>query len=517
MLAHDSNIPSLPGGMLSSREKFGVHALLAFFSTRVLRGGPKILLHLAACLAVFILIVRFVPHQGLSAVAAGTTTTIWRGWATDETPDETTPAAHTASPLADAYAHGGSSKDGSASRLRIVVFGADDIAMPTPVRGLEKETSRGWTEVLCQELECSQYQSFVPAADNSTHAMVSNSIYDAAVEHLMNETWGNHSPGRNYGFQADEFPVVSLPDLSNQVSAFLATRTPSTRPDETLWVFTFGTWDVWALASMPLNISGTVIELLADSVFNEAERLYHSALDKGSVAWSGVAGQQRDGCATAKRNAYPDNTNPETDMKGRRADRFSIMIPTLFDPSLTPGWDLARPALSAVHSKAEQLRNAAALTGKWNSRLAENLHDWVRGPGGGYTTPQGQDDPSATASLLDRIASRNKYPLRDAILHDQAGFVLDAVVERQLRDGGMADTTNPNAQPEAEVYRHVRTPCVLGGAPCEAPHQHLFLTPFKVGSRAVADLGRRAAGMVRRGETLRANWAASGGASSWAS
>ncbi|KAK0705912.1 hypothetical protein B0T26DRAFT_656510 [Lasiosphaeria miniovina] len=476
--------------MLSPREKFGVHALLAFFSTRVLRGGPKILLHLAACLVVFILIIRF-----------------------------TTPTAHTASPLADVYAHGGSSKDGSASGLRIVVFGADDIAMPAPVRGLEKETSRAWTEVLCQELKCSQYQSFVPAADNNTHAMVSNSIYDAAVEHLMNETWGNHSPGGNYGFQADEFPVVSLPDLSRQVSAFLGTRTPSTRPNETLWVFTFGTWDVWALASMPLNISGTVIELLADSVFDEAERLYHSALDEGSVAWSGVAGQQRGGGATAKRNAYPDNTNPETDMKGRRADQFSIMIPTLFDPSLTPGWDLARPALSAVHSKAEQLRNAAALTGKWNSRLAENLHDWVRGPGGGRTTPQGQDEPSASASasLLDRIASRNKYPLRDAFLHDQAGLVLDAVVERQLRDGGMADTTNPNAQPEAEVYRHVRTPCVLGGAPCEAPHQHLFLTPFKVGSRAVADLGRRAAAMVRRGETLRANWAASGGASSWAS
>ena len=40
---------------------------------------------------------------------------------------------------------------------------------------------------------------------------------------------------------------------------------------------------------------------------------------------------------------------------------FRILVPTLFDPSLTPGWHSGRPDIPAIHSKAEQMRNAATL------------------------------------------------------------------------------------------------------------------------------------------------------------
>lgn len=121
------------------RRSFSPHALFAFFSSRVLRGGPRILAYLAACLVVSLLVLKFVS-RGLSDAAAGTTKVIWH-WSTGETWSE-------ASGREEDDKRMGYGNDGL-GRFRVVVFGEQDVATPSRV-GNNKAVS--WTDVLCEEV-----------------------------------------------------------------------------------------------------------------------------------------------------------------------------------------------------------------------------------------------------------------------------------------------------------------------------------------------------------------------------
>lgn len=120
-----------PVGM---QDKFDWTVVLAFFSTKVVRGGPRTIVHLTTCLALLLLLIKLLPHR-----LTDVNQSLW-GWQD-----------------ADEDLRSGEESDGSVpGGLRIVVFGENDIASPARLsgRGIVGTDSRSWTEVLCQEVCC---------------------------------------------------------------------------------------------------------------------------------------------------------------------------------------------------------------------------------------------------------------------------------------------------------------------------------------------------------------------------
>jgi hypothetical protein len=235
--------------------------------------------------------------------------------------------------------------------------------------------------------------------------MTSTKLYATSVDQSLNLTFEEYGPGLDYNFMLDEFPVDwKVNDLSRQVEEFLAMKKPRHSPAETIWVLSFGMWDIWSLAPEPLDVSEAIVDSAVDQIFVEIERIYASALNDSSIAWSDPEsaqptttraqdwvptptpdpdktrawikkrGEEAKGGATIEAGANDLNTTIELDT----TKHFRILIPKLFDPSLTPGWQEARPTAPAPHSKAEQMRNAAVLTERWNDKLWSGMADWIR-------------------------------------------------------------------------------------------------------------------------------------------
>jgi len=127
----------------ASRNGSVLHPLMAVFSSKVLGGGPRLLVYLAAFLASFMLAVRILPSSD-SGFSLGRALWHWppsriqddTGTAVPETQDDVMDD----SPIANGKEGGG---------LRIVVFGEDDIATP---QGHAKGRYPSWTEGLCREV-----------------------------------------------------------------------------------------------------------------------------------------------------------------------------------------------------------------------------------------------------------------------------------------------------------------------------------------------------------------------------
>jgi hypothetical protein len=381
--------------------------------------------------------------------------------------------------------------------------------------------------------------------------MVSVGIYAQALEEVAVRTVRGTGPGEDYGFQPEEYPISwRIQDLGEQITAFLGEK-PSSPPRETLWVITVGMWDIWSLASLPLDIGLEMVDLMTDHVFEQTDRLYQSSLTEASVAWSDTYGRLQNETVRALQN---------------RTDMFRILIPKLLDPSLIPAWSTARPDLGEVHSKAEQTRNAAQLTAEWNMHLFDKLERWIRGAdaeddddGSRRSFDQAAADAQDTASDIltlygiahetgdgdsarqearssstqpkreqrsvpskrPRLSAEQGHtgmPQRDGFLYDLPRYVLDVMTERQLRDGGLRDGNGRGGRQLGDGFRDVRTPCLadvrregkedagstLASRLCEVMQKHLFSTPFVVAPRAGKEIGHSAAEMVRRNETVRA-------------
>lgn len=308
--------------------------------------------------------------------------------------------------------------------------------------------------------------------------MISPEIYASAIERLLGETHPGHGPGENYSFQLDKFPIPStLPGLAEQVTALLDTDAPEAAvPLETLWVFTFGTWEVWSLATFPLEISRPFLSLMTQTIFEQADRLYEAQ------RW-----RQQTHVGPTHRS-QPPTDDVDTENASGTADHptpmFRIFVADLLDPSLLPAWKMARPRLGRGHSKSLQMRNAALLTKQWNQEVHEQMDHWVLdGPGG-----------------------RADGPPRDGFLFDLPKYFVDAITEGQMHKMG-----ERRAKPASEGYRDVSRPCASGERDegevraCETAGDRLFSTPFVAGTKAVRDIGTLAAEMVRNNKSQRAS------------
>jgi hypothetical protein len=281
-------------------------------------------------------------------------------------------------------------------------------------------------------------------------------------------------------FLSELYPVRwQVSDLGGQVDAFLALPSPKKHPRETLWVFSFGMWDVWSMAAFPRQDALLMIDTLAAGIFSNIERLYQASLDPRSIAYSENSVK------------LPATRQIRNSTNAAQASRkhFRILLPSLLDPSLTPAWQLDRPDLPSVHSKSEQMRNAAALTHKWNMATRNYMDTWVR---------TSRSEPICDVECLDddltknggiasipnisaskkrsvnwsksnlpvqkserSVADESKiYPQRDAVLYDLPQYLLDVIIDRQFREAGISDQEGFGYMPSKQTFLDVAIPCV---------------------------------------------------------
>lgn len=453
--SHNYHYTSLDG-QHSFFDQYGCRAVLVWLSSRFLRSGHKLIIQVVACVAALLLIAHSLPQRA-SDVALGRGYSSFLGWARGK-----------ASAAADDASE--------ATGLRVVVFGASDIAtLPD-----KKNGDVTWSEIMCEELECSTYISLVPKPPS--RSMLSNDLYAAAVDKVVkaSPSKASASPGLDYSFYPKHFPVPSnAPDFSKQVTEFLSRPTPRESPKETIWVLNFGHWDVWNLAALPLQVSQTVIDgMVADVVVN-IERLYKASSNETSIAYSNIQARTESASpALLPKLQKPALTVGDGAMAvpdEQAAQSFRVIVPMIFDPTLTPGWKTERPVLPTAHSKAEQMRNAATLTERWNNKLQNAIEDWVKfdereakleaqrqhdaeTSKPTTTTARFTADPAAATATATPTAA--PAPIRDAIIYDLQEYVAEMIAERQLRNQGYVDQKGVGGRAEEKMFREVASPCI---------------------------------------------------------
>jgi hypothetical protein len=340
-----------------------------------------------------------------------------------------------------------------------------------------------------------------PPPDSPAWSVSSKTLYAHAVERVLNETADRSSPGMDYSHLSTFYaPKWQSLDFKDQVDRFLAMPKPRHAPKETLWVFNFGFWDVWSLSALPIPSGKAAADAMTKDIFEQIERLYESSTDIRSIAWSDInyapappapetsdeAGNEEpaaEGAAKKRGEGGADNEAPTENNAGDTAEYFRILMPRVTDPSLLPGWRDLRAQLPKVHSKAEQMRNSAELTEHWNDRIVDGLVEWVskedRKAGEEENKGSKRDEAEAAkgrsspraAAPTTQIASQGQKadetpaqkrprPLRDGFAYNMANYVLDAKLERQLRNAGLRDGNGRGDGPVEEGFHDVDNSCV---------------------------------------------------------
>ncbi|KAK7403694.1 hypothetical protein QQX98_010538 [Neonectria punicea] len=472
---------------------------ILFCSTRAWRGGLRIILQISAIFITIFIIFGLLPERlGGSPLTNYKDILTWK-----------------AEPVPEA-------------NLRIVVFGSPDVAGSAPDVNHVRTT---WTEELCKQLNCTSHISFVPTGDSS-HGLASNSIYAnelSALHDITVESNITDKPALDYAYIGERYPVpTGTPDLAAQIKAFLDMPPPEAIPHETLWVFTFGTWEIWNLAALPLETAEELIDSMAEHIFTQAEHLYEHSLDPKSVAFS-------DFWSNATESQVKELTAPDAvkNVDDRKLESFRVLIPKIFDISLTPGWR-GRPQPTFPNTMAEQTRNAVWLTRYWNQAMEYAIYDWkqraAKKPAGIHEDhsvkrrDEDSDDSekAQTHSLFDYLpaAMRPKalndteakaeriiyapYPYRNGLQVDPAKTILDAMTEEEMHRSDVKDSRGRGtlAANDSMRFLDVWSPCVAPStadlsvdmdqvkSECSIPHDHLFYDAFTISQRAIVELAK---------------------------
>ena len=357
-------------------------------------------------------------------------------------------------------------------------------------------------------------------------------------------------PAADYFFLREQYPVSRLPlDFEAQIEKFYTLGKPDAPPDDTLWVFTFGTWDVWNLAAMPIQSSEPIIDALTEHIFKQIERLYIDALNTKSIAFSDFWGRKSKREIEELTDTEPlTDSEPPENMDLRKLESFRILIPELFDLSLAPGWH-SRPEPPIPYSDAQQVRNSAILTKRWNERMAKLMEEWTKK--GSARPAKLEDEPELQPIdlpqadlVLNRVSPIKKeekkegeedqkegeeehkdedkkdkrdgnnvyapWPRRLAHHSMMASRVVDAMTEEEMQRAGAKDSNGRGDADEDDQMRfedvwkscienRVKVPKIPREPPaeeCEVLDDHLFLDGFTVAQRATKNLAKRAASGV---------------------
>ncbi|KAI0884901.1 uncharacterized protein GGS22DRAFT_148006 [Annulohypoxylon maeteangense] len=464
-----------PHGTHNLFELLTLKALLTFSTAKVLRGSSRVLPQIAVGTTILL----FGSYLWSSHFASRTVN-----------PDHNKITLETGEVIkGDTGGHG----------LRIVVFGGGDIATPNRASWRADGPTSSWTDILCLQLNCNPYVSFIPLTDDDGGAFVSNSLFEAAL--ARTSTAGNDTTaGLDYSWLARNYPVPPHKDLLHQVEAFLASPMPLKPPRETLWIFNVGFWDIWSLSALPLKVATRLIETEAQHVLSQVEILYEEAHKNDSVAFS----DYYTGMGLDTVHVIGEHSLPQAP--------FRVFIPKPFDISMTPGFDSVRFTPPPPHIQAEQLRNAAFLTKHWDKVIQNMLNEWTTLP-----------------DLEEKKANLNGVPIpparREAISYDISSYIEELIIEYQLRNADLVDRNRLRSMAAAEGYTEIWKPCIQrndvpsgnsssaenatesdGWSVCNTPDEHLFQTEFTVSRRTIFEIGKRAAKLLKRHMEMDEEW-----------
>ncbi|KAK4221877.1 hypothetical protein QBC38DRAFT_491158 [Podospora fimiseda] len=338
--------------------------------------------------------------------------------------------------------------------LRIVVFGQDDAATPGRMTTvLNGARMPAWTDVMCDELNCDTLLSFIPLSSKTNqHALTSNSIH-------LNHT----SPHQSL-----------LPDLSQQIDFYLSLPMKPTT-SRTIYIITLGSSDIHSLTTnldLSLELSKKLVSTLSSEIFTQIERLY---------------------------TTHTNSTK----------NTFQVLIPTLLDPTIFPGWN-SHSRTTTISEKETALRNAASLTRHWNDLLKDKLDAWVF-----------QSDCTSSSSSNSSLSVQIE---RDAIFLDSSNYILDILREHSFVKQGLDDKTGTGRGIlKGGRFENISGVCYSTSSDgkkkkkqndnknkknivsvCENPNDYLFWNKEKLGPRAVKGIGRWAAEVMRNEKTVRA-------------
>ncbi|RBQ79239.1 hypothetical protein FVER14953_11412 [Fusarium verticillioides] len=483
----DHQLPSRRDSQDSVMGRLGGKNLVIFCSTRVWRGAPKLILQIAALFFTTFLIFGVLPNR-LSGGQLRNGSTGLFSWGRHEPEPE--------------------------SNLRIVVFGSPDV-----MGNVKDPRRKTWTEELCDELNCSSYLSFVPDG-RPNRGLTSNELHQKGVKDLLNitkHTDVKKKPAFDYNFISKQYPTPEkVPDLASQVKTFLAMPPPETPPRETLWIFSFGTWEIWNMAAMPRTKSEDIITDMARVILDQAEILYERSLDPTSIAYS-------DFWTNATETQIRELTAPGAldSVDKRKFESFRIIAPMIFDVSLTPAWQ-ARKAPPVPNSVVEHTRNAAELTKYWNQEVDFAVAEWIERSTKKPQKPASEDKASsmnkskraesvepvehsedtkdsAKKTYEDERVIQAPYPMRNGLAVDIGKVLLDAMTEGEMQHAAVVDlrgrgTMSPNATMR---FADVWTSCVKADmsdltidqdkvtADCAVENDHLFYDSLTISERAM--------------------------------
>ncbi|KAK5997332.1 hypothetical protein PT974_02687 [Cladobotryum mycophilum] len=455
-------------------------AVLVVCSHRMWRGGPRSLLQISAVTLSLLILFYLVPSL------LGDDYQTLLSWSNGQPP--------------------------SSNDLRIVVFGSQDLLGSARDNVHSRAT---WPEHLCKELKCSSIVSFVPPVD-SQPGLTSNILYKDEIEAL--KQLNKHAnitavPASDKFYVVEKYPVPETPDLEAQIQQFLSMPPPQKAPRETLWVFTFGTWDIWNLASLSRPTGESIIDASVNILFEQIELLYRKSLNPKSIAysdfWSSVSNDDVDTLT------HPDDTKG---LDARKLESFRVVIPEILDITLAPGWQ-KRPLPSMPYTRGVELRNAAHLTERWNTKASDLLEDWRRKKNAkpdkieeeGIDVVNNGSSPGALRrdqqkqDVDDKRIVYAPYPIRVGLHATFAGNIISTMTEEELQRSSLKDGRGRGSLPLSDPmrFRDVWTPCVTGSGRrsvemnhtsmgCEAPGDHLFYDDFTLGERASEQLAKKA-------------------------
>lgn len=382
----------------------------------------------------------------------------------------------------------------------------------------------------CQQLNCSSLLSFIPTSEYSP-GLTSNEIYERELQVLRKiaqDTDVTDNPASDYLFVNEQHPVpTQTPDLEAQIAQFLSLPPSEAPPVDTLWIFSFGTWDIWKLAAMPLQSGEKIVDLMGLHIFDKIESLYRKSLDPRSVAFSNF-------WSNSTEEEFKMLADPEaaSTVDHRKLESFRVLIPQLLDVSLTPGWH-NRPPPSVPHTPAEQMRNSALLTDRWNYRIREFMEKWTEKR---QASPEGMENESSVkdATVAPKVGSSSEsgprilrvaspeaekpfdanvvyapYPQRLGLHAKPADVILETMKEEDMQKDTMGDVL---AGEDVLRFSDVWTACVpsnphasdedtagQASTECKMPEEHLFYTSFTVGQRAIDELAKLTADAVLEG------------------
>lgn len=290
-----------------------------------------------------------------------------------------------------------------------------------------------------------------------------------------------------------------LPDLAAQIKEFIALPPPSPKPKETLFVVSFGFWDIYNFAGLDYTLGQNVTDRSANELFDQLNILYAHYSQNLSAAH--IVQETTIDAAT---NA----TEAEVELP-HKAPPFRVIIPKLFEPTLLPGWLSQRPVPLAPSSIAENQKNAVYLAYRWNTLVENLIGGWLKEP----ALP-----PADTTNTTTETLAPLPVIEKDIFYYDLAQYLLDIIVEHQLEDEGLSDASGlgRGESPFESVYE----PCVRdaedgaydgfvdlnGQMVCQEPEEYLFWDSFNLGPVAKEGVGKQVGDMVKQGKSMRNIW-----------